>query len=41
MNIYLIYFMIAVIFVIVIHSYYLPKNNYKKLFSGKDGRVKS
>ena len=28
MNIYLIYFMIVVIFAIVIHSYYLPKNKY-------------
>ena len=28
MNIYLIYFMIAVIFFIIIHSYYLPKNKY-------------
>ena len=31
MNIYLIYFMIAVIFFIIIHSYYLPKNKYCQL----------
>jgi hypothetical protein len=36
MNIYLIYFMIAVIFIIVIHSYYLPKNKYCHLNSSNN-----
>ena len=36
MNIYLIYFMIAVIFFIIIHSYYLPKNKYCHLNRGNN-----